>query len=258
MKRSVRLRLLVLAILPLVVLLPISLAVTMLRWSDKFDDLLIEKVASDLRIAEQYMRRIVVAQSVDVESLADSVRFERASQISPQALDDFLDISRAKMGLDYLVLRNVATGEVLAPEFYVFKSAIQLGKAEEIALFSPTDMAEISSEMANQAVIPLIETKAAIATERLVEDRGIVILSATHVVVQDEEFVLIGGTLLNQNLDFMIRSTTLFTSETTTKLCAQGPRRCFLRTCVSAQTYACLKMSALWEHGFRKRFTAQS
>jgi two-component system NtrC family sensor kinase len=138
-----------------------------------------------------------------VESLADSVRFERASQISPQALDDFLDISRAKMGLDYLVLRNVATGEVLAPEFYVFKSAIQLGKAEEIALFSPTDMAEISSEMANQAVIPLIETKAAIATERLVEDRGIVILSATHVVVQDEEFVLIGGTLLNQNLDFI-------------------------------------------------------
>jgi two-component system NtrC family sensor kinase len=203
MKRSVRLRLLVLALLPLVVLLPISLAVTMLRWSDKFDDLLIEKVASDLRIAEQYMRRIVVAQSVGVESLADSVRFERASQISPQALDDFLDISRAKMGLDYLVLRNVATGEVLAPEFYVFKSAIQLGKAEEIALFSPTDMAEISSEMANQAVIPLIETKAAIATERLVEDRGIVILSATHVVVQDEDFVLIGGTLLNQNLDFI-------------------------------------------------------
>ena len=203
MKRSVRLRLLVLALLPIVVLLPISLAVTMLRWSDKFDDLLIEKVASDLRIAEQYMRRIVVAQSVDVESLADSVRFERASQISPQALDDFLDISRAKMGLDYLVLRNVATGEVLAPEFYVIKSAIQLGKAEEIALFSPTDMAEISSEMANQAVIPLIETKAAIATERLVEDRGIVILSATHVVVQNEEFVLIGGTLLNQNLDFI-------------------------------------------------------
>jgi two-component system NtrC family sensor kinase len=203
MKRSVRLRLLVLALLPLVVLLPISLAVTMLRWSDKFDDLLIQKVASDLRIAEQYMRRIVAAQSVDVESLADSVRFERASQISPQALDDFLDISRAKMGLDYLVLRNVATGEVLAPEFYVFKSAIQLGKAEEIALFSPTDMAEISSEMANQAVIPLIETKAAIATERLVEDRGIVILSATHVVVQDEDFVLIGGTLLNQNLDFI-------------------------------------------------------
>ena len=98
MRRSVRLRLLVLALLPLVVLLPISLAVTMLRWSDKFDDLLIQKVASDLRVAEQYMRRIVAAQSVDVESLADSVRFERASQISPQALDDFLDELCPKVG----------------------------------------------------------------------------------------------------------------------------------------------------------------
>lgn len=203
MRRSVRLRLLVLALLPLVVLLPISLAVTMLRWSDKFDDLLIQKVASDLRIAEQYMRRIVAAQSVDVKSLADSARFEHASQISPQALGDFLDINRAEMGLDYLVLRNVSARQVLSPEIYVFESAIQFGKAEEVTLFSPTDMAEVSSEMAEQAVIPLIETEAAIATERRVENRGIVILSATHVVVQDEDFVLIGGTLLNQNLDFI-------------------------------------------------------
>jgi two-component system NtrC family sensor kinase len=203
MRRSVRLRLLVLALLPLVVLLPISLGVTMLRWSDKFDDLLIQKVASDLRIAEQYMRRIVAAQSVDVKSLADSVRFERASRSNPQALLDLLEVSRAQMGLDYLVLRSVEAGQELAPEFYVFEAAIRDGDAEEVTLFSPFDLAEISPQLAEHAVIPLIETEAAIATDRSVEDRGIVILSATHVVVQNEDFVLIGGTLLNQNLNFI-------------------------------------------------------
>ncbi|MEP4192432.1 MAG: hypothetical protein ABJN51_15205, partial [Sneathiella sp.] len=47
--KSVRLRLLLLALLPLVVLLPVFLGTAMVRWADKFDTLLIAKVASDLR-----------------------------------------------------------------------------------------------------------------------------------------------------------------------------------------------------------------
>ena len=56
--RSVRLRLLLLAILPLVALMPLLLGVAMLYWINKFEELLIAKVASDLRIAEQYLNLI--------------------------------------------------------------------------------------------------------------------------------------------------------------------------------------------------------
>ena len=53
--RSVRVRLLVIALLPMLVLLPVMLGSTMLRWSGKIDDILIAKVHGDLTIADQYL-----------------------------------------------------------------------------------------------------------------------------------------------------------------------------------------------------------
>ncbi|MGD1886739.1 MAG: two-component sensor histidine kinase, partial [Cohaesibacteraceae bacterium] len=70
MFRSVRLRLLALALLPLIVVMPVLLGLTMLRWVDRFDDLLIAKVASDLRIAEQYFHRIETTQAEAVAAVA--------------------------------------------------------------------------------------------------------------------------------------------------------------------------------------------
>ena len=46
--RSVRFRLLVIAILPMLVVMPLLLAGTFSQWSTKFDDLLIAKVNGEL------------------------------------------------------------------------------------------------------------------------------------------------------------------------------------------------------------------
>lgn len=201
--KSVRLRLLVLALLPLMVLLPISLAVSMVRWSDKFDDLLISKVASDLRIAEQYMQRIVTIQSGNINALAESVRFEDALQTNPDIFSSFLESSRTDLGLDYLVLRKAVPQDYLAPEHFVTQQALSHGNAESIEIFAATDLIKISPDVARRARISLIETEAAIFTERQVEDRGMVVLGATHVVVDSVDFVLVGGTVLNRNLEFI-------------------------------------------------------
>ena len=75
--RSVRWRLLLMALLPLVVLLPLLFGVTMVRWINRYDDLLIAKVASDLRVAEQYFGRIEATQAAEVAALAQSVGFDR-------------------------------------------------------------------------------------------------------------------------------------------------------------------------------------
>ncbi|OBX35210.1 hypothetical protein A8U91_04281 [Halomonas elongata] len=56
--RSVRVRLLVIALLPMLVLLPLLLGMAVLRWSGKVDDLLTVKVNGDLTIAHQYMARL--------------------------------------------------------------------------------------------------------------------------------------------------------------------------------------------------------
>ncbi|MEM9431789.1 MAG: two-component sensor histidine kinase, partial [Pseudomonadota bacterium] len=101
--RSVRLRLLVLALLPLVVLLPVLLGVTMVRWINRYDDLLIAKVASDLRVAEQYFGRIESTQAAEVSALAQSVGFAVAQAGGEARLQDYLERARTTLDLDFLV-----------------------------------------------------------------------------------------------------------------------------------------------------------
>jgi two-component system NtrC family sensor kinase len=78
--KSVRLHLLVLALLPLVVLIPTLLTFGMARWTASFNALLITNVASDLRIAEQYLQRIMAQSSSDIQAIAGSVSFAQARE----------------------------------------------------------------------------------------------------------------------------------------------------------------------------------
>lgn len=100
---SVRLRLLAIALLPLIVLLPLLLGVTMLRWINKYDDLLIAKVASDLRVAEQYFDQIKATQAAAVSATAQSVDFDEARSRGDAALAGFVERRRTELGLDFMV-----------------------------------------------------------------------------------------------------------------------------------------------------------
>ena len=57
--RSVRYRLLAIALLPMLVILPLLLGITVYRWNEKFDATLISKVNGDLTIAHQYLAHIL-------------------------------------------------------------------------------------------------------------------------------------------------------------------------------------------------------
>jgi len=81
---SVRLHLLVLALLPLVVLIPALLAVGMTRCSASFNALLIANVESDLRIAEQYLKRIISQGNAHIAAISGSVFFAM-QKIAPQS-----------------------------------------------------------------------------------------------------------------------------------------------------------------------------
>lgn len=201
--KSVRLRLLVLALLPIMVLLPILLALTMQRWSGNFDGLLISKVASDLRIAEQYMQRIVTTQGNQISAIADSAAFRDAVISGDPALHQFLKKTQQDLGLDYLTVRNLGQNQALVPELNVAKRAMRDITATSIEIFAPSDLSAISPTLALRAQIPLIDTEAAQPTGRKIEGRGMVVLGATRADISGPHTVLIGGTLLNRNLDFI-------------------------------------------------------
>ena len=200
---SVRLRLLILALLPLVVLMPLLLFVAIGRWSANYDDVLIANVESDLRIAEQYMQRILVTTGGDVESLARSVAFRDAAALPNDAFSAYLDRSRERLQLDFLLYLPLGQAREMAQEWPVIAAAVAGTGASEIDIFSHEDLVALSPELAQQARLPLIDTEAAVPTDRTVEDRGMVVHTATDVRVPGRLGVLVGGVLLNRNLDFI-------------------------------------------------------
>ena len=201
--KSVRLRLLILALLPLMVLMPLLLVLAIGRWSANYDDVLIANVESDLRIAEQYMQQILVTTGNDVASLARSVEFREAAQLSKSTFTAYLDKNRAELELDFLYYLPLGPARQAAKTWPVIDAAVAGRAASQIDIFSGEDLTRVSPELAERARLPLIETEAAVPTDREVEDRGMVVHTATDVRVPGRLGVLVGGVLLNRNLGFI-------------------------------------------------------
>ena len=201
--KSVRLRLLLLALLPLVVVMPLLLALAISRWSANYDDLLIANVDSDLRIAEQYMQQILETAGDDVQALARSVEFRDAAQLDQATFTAYLEDSRAALGLDFLYYLPLGRTLEAAARWPVIAAAAEGRAASRIDIFTGQDLAALDPALAARARLPLIETEAALPTDRTIEDRGMVVHTATDVQVPGRLGVLVGGILLNRNLDFI-------------------------------------------------------
>ena len=195
----IRLRLLLLALLPLVVLLPVFLGFTMMRWIDKFDELLISKVVSDLRVAEQYFEQIEAGQASDIAALAQSVRFQDARRQGPDVFQSFLTAEQTRLDLDFLTFKNDAGVDLPDAARAVVAEAEPDAPSAALAIFTADELAQISPALSERAALPLVPTEAARAISRETETRGMIILAAHR--VPDGQSVLLGGRLLNRNLD---------------------------------------------------------
>ncbi|MEX0348127.1 MAG: cache domain-containing protein [Paracoccaceae bacterium] len=194
---SVRFRLLILALAPMVLLMPLLLFLSMTRWTADYDEVLIANVESDLRIAEQYLSRLMVQTGDELNAVAGSVEFARTPR---SGFDQFFEKKRSELGLDFLYYlpRSDTTGT-----WPVIESAARGQGQTAIDIFTGAALDAISPDLADRARLPLIETEAAVPTDREVEDRGMVIHSATPVNLPGRDGVLVGGILLNRNLGFI-------------------------------------------------------
>ncbi|WP_299044722.1 cache domain-containing protein [uncultured Tateyamaria sp.] len=194
---SVRFRLLILALAPMVVLMPLLLFLGMTRWTADYDEVLIANVESDLRIAEQYLSRLMVETGDELQAVAGSVEF---AETLPSGFAAFFEDKRAALELDFL---HYLPRTDITDTWPVVTSAAQGQGRTEIDIFSGEQLARISPTLADRASLPLIETEAAVPTDRIVEDRGMVIHSAVPVTLAGRDGVLVGGILLNRNLGFI-------------------------------------------------------
>lgn len=236
--RSVRYRLLAIALLPMLVILPLLLGVTIYRWNEKFDATLISKVNGDLTIAHQYLAHILDNTGEQVTALGGSVRFRDAAD-DAIALKALLDGARARLELDFLyviepdgrLVVSVTTGTAasLRTDWPVIRDALAGGQATGIDIFDNEDLARLSPDLAARATLPLVPTPNAVPTERANETRGMVVQSASPVTLgQGRAGVLVGGILLNQNLVFIDTINDLVYREASLPEGSQGTATLFL------------------------------
>jgi len=209
-RKSVRVRLLAIALLPMLVVMPLFLGLVVANWSSRFDRLLIAKVNGELTIAHQYLSRLRERSSERVAALGASADFARTQATGDNAaMQAFLEAERRSLGFDFLYY-VAADGAVLAapssarPDYgkWPVVQAAQAGQGTtEVDIFNADDLAAISGDLADQARIMLVPTKAAMHTTRTEETRGMVVHTATPAATGGG--VLVAGTLLNRNLDFI-------------------------------------------------------
>ncbi len=206
--RSVRTRLLLIALIPMLLVMPIFGGIVVYNWSARFDNLLIAKVNGELTIAHQYLAGLRLRAFENAQALGASAAFERATETGNLA--ELLAIERLRYGFDFLYHVD-ASGQITAAmgqnapinptHWPVVQSAIKGLGGTEIDIFSSEELAKIAPELAQQANIPLVPTKAALPTNRIEETRGMVVHTAAPVL--NSGGALIAGVLLNQNLGFI-------------------------------------------------------
>ncbi|WP_412561974.1 cache domain-containing protein [Thalassobius sp. MITS945101] len=210
---SVRMRLLAIALLPTVFIMPIFFIITAVNWSARFDNLLIAKVNGELTIAQQYLSRIVESRQLQVESFSDSRQFAHVvDRGGAEELQLLLDAKRDELDLDFLYVLGPRGQVISSPDFIqtdtldhwpVVRQALRGGSAAAIDLFSGEELKQMSPVLASRARIRLVPTQAAVPTDRTEETRGMFVHTAAPVSLPTGQGALVGGVLLNRNLNFI-------------------------------------------------------
>ncbi|MEP5007958.1 cache domain-containing protein, partial [Roseobacter sp.] len=210
---SVRIRLLSIALLPTLVVMPLFFMLTAVNWSSRFDNLLIAKVNGELTIAHQFLSRLLENSDLQVRAVADSASFvTRVAENDPVAIQAMLDTRRQELGFDFLYYMRHGQSSVSSPASYapneatkwpVVQQAMAGTGSTQIDIFERADLIAISDALADQARIRLVPTQAAVPTDRTEETRGMMVHTATPVSTNGEMGVLVGGVLLNRNLEFI-------------------------------------------------------
>ena len=212
-----RYRLLAIALVPMLIILPLLLGISIYRWNARFNAMMLSKVNDDLTIAHQYLARIRDNTGDHLTAVTEAARFQellRKGEGDNSDLAAFLSDVAAGRGFDFLYVvaddgRVVVAWRQMTPGFIrsngpIVGSALQ-GRAQAgIDIFEERDLAALSPELALRARIEIVPTAGSAPSGRLVEPRGLVLQAASPLTLPDgRPGALVGGILLNRNLAFV-------------------------------------------------------
>ncbi len=212
---SLRYKLLVLVLFPILLIMPIALGLT-IYWGSQFSyaQLLI-KVNTDLSVAQDNFHRLQEDYLNTLGRLAESHAFYTALESkSVRVINQQLAQLRQSAGFSYLHLLGIDGRHLFLPRGQSEKrghsspsllAALQGNPRVEIEIFSAEALDEQSPGLAKQVELPLLDTPMARPTQQRIEDRGMMIRALYPVKNSRGKVtaVLDGGVLLNGNFKFV-------------------------------------------------------
>ncbi|MBW9267412.1 MAG: cache domain-containing protein [Candidatus Thiodiazotropha sp. (ex. Lucinisca nassula)] len=212
---SLRYKLLVLVLFPILLIMPIALGLA-IYWGSQFSyEQLFIKVNTDLSVAEDNFHRLQEDYLNTLGRLAESYAFYTALESkSGLVVNAQLSELQQSAGFSYLHLLGVdgkrlflSYGEAEkrghpSPSLLV---ALQGYPRVEIEIFSAEALDEQSPGLAKQVELPLIDTPRARPTVQRIEGRGMMIRALYPVKNSRGQVVAVldGGVLLNANFKFV-------------------------------------------------------
>lgn len=212
-RETVRYKLLVLVLFPILLVMPIVLALAIF-WGAKFTyDQLFIKVNTDLTVANDIFGRIREDYLNRLGRLAESYAFRTALDANDaEAIQQQLSVLKKSTGLTYLHVIDIS-GKRLYEENQTghSRSSSSLLKAAQgipivaVEIFNAADLAAEDPFLARNNELLLLETPRARPTQRTVEDRGMMIRAIYPIKLASGQILALldGGVLLNRNFDFV-------------------------------------------------------
>ena len=204
---SIRYKLLILVLIPILVVLPLILGIT-LFWFYRFNyDQLYAKVSTDLSVAHDVFVRLQRDYLNELEKFVESHSFQLAfGNDDSNRITEQLELMLKTTDFDYLyITKREAPSYSLAPS-PLLEDAMRLGKpGVGVELLFRDVFGELNPELVSQTLIPLINTPRSAPTSRTSENRALFIRAVYPIRNQFGVPVAIldGGVLLNRNFSFV-------------------------------------------------------
>ncbi|MBI1422297.1 MAG: HAMP domain-containing protein [Gammaproteobacteria bacterium] len=211
-RETVRYKLLVLVLFPILLVMPIVLALA-IYWGASFTyDQLFRKVRTDLRVADDVFGRLRQDYLSNLGRLAESYTFRTALTRKDKAeIQQQLSTLKFNANFTYLHITDVAGNRLFESDTGRDRSSATLLQAAQgkpvvnVEIFSQADLANEDPFLPRKIELPLLKTPYARPSARRKEDRGMMIRAIYPIKNQvgDVLALLDGGVLLNNNFSFV-------------------------------------------------------
>jgi len=213
-RNTVRYKLLVLVLFPILLVMPIALVLA-IYWGASFSyEQLYIKVNTDLSVSHDVFERIKRDYLNTLGKTAESFAFRTQLSLgNTESIQQQLETLKKENSFSYIHLIDkngkLIDGYHIDPgsNYSRQSSALELAKNGEassgVEIYSASDLAH--ENLANAVLLPLIETPRARPTDKVVEDRGMMIRALYPIIGSNSEVsaILDAGVLLNANFTFV-------------------------------------------------------